>query len=237
MLKNTDLKAANLNQATQSNCLIEATYKMSVPAKRVMLMLLSQIHPEHFDISKKITIQASDYSKKTGVSLDRSYKDIKLGCRELMRTIITTRDKILKKTEECVVVQWMSYHDNEGWLEAKFTEWVTPYIQHLAKIGYTTISVDEAVKFSSFHTIRLYELLMQFQKTGERYISLDLLREIFQIGPKQYPRFNDFKRRVIDPSIKEIETKTNWIVVWEPISKGRKITSLSFLFEKKKAVY
>ena len=60
MAKNKFLKNPDTNQATQSNQLIEATYKMSVPAKRVMLMLLGEIHPGQQDISGKIRIEASD---------------------------------------------------------------------------------------------------------------------------------------------------------------------------------
>lgn len=234
MAKNKALKKPDENLATQSNRLIEASYKMSVPAKRVMLMLLGQIHPGQSEVTMKIQIEAADYAERTGISLDRSYKDIKNGCRELMKTIITTRDTKAKTTEECVVVSWMRYHDDQGWLEATFTPWIAPYIHHLTKIGYTTIAVDEAVKFSSFHTIRLYELMMQFQRTGERYITIESLRNTFQIEKKQYARWVDFSRRVIEPGVKEIEEKTNWVVIWEPVKTGRKITSLSFLFEKSK---
>ena len=185
MAKNKFLKKPDTNQAAQSNELIEATYKMSVPAKRVMLMLLGEIHPGQQDISGKIRIVASDYAKKTGIDPSQSYKDIKNGCQELMGTIIETRDPKKRTTEMCVVVDWMQYHDDEGWLEATFTRWVSPYIQSLTTMGYTKIKIDEALKFQRFYTIRLYELLMQFNKTGERYIKISSLRKIFQIEKKK----------------------------------------------------
>lgn len=226
------IKKADPNSATQSNKLIEATYRMSIPAKRVMLMLLGQIHPGQQDISKKIVIEASDYSGKTGIALSQSYVDIKNGCRELMKTIITTRHQKEKSTEQCVVVNWMKYHDDEGWLEATFTPWIAPYIHSLARIGYTTIAVDEALKFKRFYTIRLYELLMQFKKTNERHIRIDSLKEIFQIEKSKYSRFADLRKWVLAPSVKEINEKTNWNVDWNPVKTGRKITSLSFDFKE-----
>lgn len=237
MAKNKFLKKPDTNQATQSNELIEATYKMSVPAKRVMLMLLGEIHPGQQDISGKIRIVASDYAKKTGVDPSQSYKDIKNGCQELMGTIIETRDPKRRTTEMCVVVDWMKYHDDEGWLEATFTRWVSPYIQSLTTMGYTKIKIDEALKFKRFYTIRLYELLMQFNKTGERHIKISSLRKIFQIEKKKYSRFADFKRWVLDPSIKEIECKTHWLINWSPVKLGRKTTSLSFSFCQKEVVH
>jgi plasmid replication initiation protein len=234
MAKNKKLKKPDISQATQSNHLIEASYRMSIPAKRVMLMLLSQIHPGQREVHHKIRIEAADYAERTNTPINIAYRDIKNGCRELMRTIITTRDTRAKTTEECVVVSWMKYHDDQGWLDATFTLWIAPYIHHLTKIGYTTIAVDEALKFKRFYTVRLYELMMQFQKTGERYIKLYDLRLAFQIDKKKYPRFVDFKRRVIEPSIKEIKEKTNWTIIWKPIKTGRKITSIGFIFEKNK---
>ena len=230
--KNRFLKITDPNKASQATCLIESSYKMSVPAKRVMLLLLSQIHPAQQDVSNKITIHAQDYSKRTGLNFDQSYKDIKNGCRELMKTIITMKDAKAKTTEECVVVSWMKYHENEGWLEATFSVWIMPFIHLMARNGYTTIAINEALKFKSFHTIRLYELLMQWESTGKRYISIMDLRNAFQLPKTSYPAFKDFRVRVLEPAVKEIVAKTNWEIKWDMVKTGRKITSISFVFNK-----
>lgn len=234
MARSRFLKVSNSNLATQSNKLIEAAYKMSLPAKRVMLMLLGQIHPAQQDVSKKVRIEAYDYAKKTGITLSQSYKDIQNGCRELMGTIIKIKDVLKRTTSECVVVSWMEYHENEGWLEATFTPWIEPYIRSLAHIGYTTIAIDDALKFKRFYTVRLYELLMQFKKTGERHIKIASLRQIFQIESKKYERFADFRKWVLEPSLNEIKSKTKWNADWKPIKTGRQITSLTFIFDESK---
>jgi plasmid replication initiation protein len=227
---NFNLKKANADEAAQSNKLIEASYKMSVPAKRVMLMLIAQINPCWQDISQKIRIEASDYSRKTGIALSQSYLDIKNGCRELMKTIIITHDLTRKTTSECVVVSWMEYHKNEGWLEATFTPWIYPYLHSLSRLGYTKIRVDEALKFKRFYSVRLYELLMQWKSTGERHISLSNLRKSFQIDVDKYKKFSDFRKWVLEPSVKEITEKTSWEISWEPLKTHRKVSSISFLF-------
>ena len=128
----------------------------------------------------------------------------------------------------------MHYHEDEGWLKATFTQWIAPFIHHLQRVGYTTITVNDALRFKRFYTIRLYELMMQFQKTGERYIKIEELRKVFDISPKKYLKFSEFRRWVLDPSIKEIEKKTDWVIVWEAVRTGRRITSISFLFEKER---
>jgi plasmid replication initiation protein len=233
MSKNKGLKPTDKNKATQSNKLIEAAYKISVPAKRVMLMLLGQIHPGQQDVSKKVRIEASDYAEKTGISLSQSYVDIKNGCSELMGTIIKTKDHSRKTTSQCVVVSWMEYHDNEGWLEATFTQWIAPYIHSLSRVGYTTIAIDEAIKFKRFYTIRLYELIMQWESTGERYIKIEDLRDAFQVEKTQYPRYSDFRRWVIEPSVSEITQKTARKIQYKAVKTGKKITSLVFSFDER----
>jgi len=231
--KNKKLKTPNTSVVTQSNQLIEASYKMSVSAKRVMLMLMSQIHPGQQDISGKIRIEASDYAEKTGVCFKQSYIDIQNGCRELMGTIITTKDYVAKTTEACVVVHWMKYHENEGWLEATFTPWIAPFIHKLRGIGYKTIEINEALKFKRFYSIRLYELLMQWDLSGIRMITLEDLRLAFNIEKKAYPAFKDFRVKVLDPSVKEIEKKTKWTLKYKTKKTGNKITSFLFSFSKK----
>ena len=205
---------------------------MSIPAKRVMLLLLSQIHPGQRDVHHKIRIDAAEYAERTGVSSSQAYQDIKNGCRELMRSIITTRDPQARTTEECVVVSWMKYHDSDGWLEATFTQWVAPYIHHLARIGYTTINIDKALRFKRFYSVRLYEMIMQFKGTGVRHIAIKDLRNVFKIERSQYATFKDFRVKVLDPSLKEINEKTDWVVAYEVKKNGRKVNSLSFTFKQ-----
>jgi len=231
--KNKKLKTPNTSVVTQSNQLIEASYKMSISAKRVMLMLMSQIHPGQQDISGKIRIEASDYAEKTGVCFKQSYIDIQNGCRELMGTIIKTKDYVAKTTEACVVIHWMKYHENEGWLEATFTPWIAPFIHKLRGIGYKTIEINEALKFKRFYSIRLYELLMQWDLSGIRMITLEDLRLAFNIEKKAYPAFKDFRVKVLDPSVKEIEKKTKWTLKYKTKKTGNKITSFLFSFTKK----
>ena len=132
-----------------------------------------------------------------------------------------------------LVVSWMEYHDEEGWLEATFTPWIAPYIHSLSKNCYTKIAIAEALQFKRFYTIRLYELLMQFKATEKRFIKLDSLRSAFQIEKGKYPLFSDFRKWVLASSIKEINEKTDWEVSWEPRKTGKKVTSISFSFSEK----
>ena len=67
MAKNKQLKPSDNRIAVQSNALIESSYKMSVKAKRVMLLLIGEVHPlDKKRRDKRIVIHAKDYAEKVG---------------------------------------------------------------------------------------------------------------------------------------------------------------------------
>jgi plasmid replication initiation protein len=53
------------------------------------------------------------------------------------------------------------------------------------------------------YAIRIYELLVQYRQIGKREISVDSLRTMLELG-KKYPLFADFKKRVIDTAVDQI---------------------------------
>lgn len=96
---------------------------------------------------------------------------------------------------------------------------------------FTSYDLKQISKFKTAYSIRFYELLVQFAKTCERYISLDKLRERLELKDL-YKRFFDLKKGIIDPSIVEINSTSNLSVDWDTTKKGRVITGLVFLFQK-----
>ncbi|MFC0309985.1 replication initiation protein, partial [Gallibacterium trehalosifermentans] len=67
----------------------------------------------------------------------------------------------------------------------------------------------------------------------DREISLTDLKDWLQISNK-YPRYNNLKQWVIDPSIDEINEKSDLKVIYEPIKRGRRIVALKFTIQTKK---
>ena len=65
-----------------------------------------------------------------------------------------------------------------------------------------------------------YELICQYRTIGKREVSIQDLRFILNIGDK-YPLFYDFKKRVIEPAIKEINEKTPMQISYEQKKRGK----------------
>ena len=204
---------------------------MSIKAKRSMVLLLAQVDPRR-PVPKRIRIDAAEYAEYSGGNPSNAYREIKEGTKELMQTLITTYDSKKREGEQRQVLMWRKYQDAEGWVECSFHLHLLPYIQMLARQGYTKIALPALMSFSRFYTARIFELLMQWESTGERHIEVSEIREILGIPPAKYPRFADFKKRVLLPSIQEIEEKTTWQVSMVPRKKGRQYHSLSFTFKQ-----
>ena len=66
------------------------------------------------------------------------------------------------------------------------------------KERYFTYKLWNALRLKSANQIRMYEILKQYEKIGQREISVSDLRELLGVAPNEYPRWNNFKVRVLD---------------------------------------
>ena len=80
----------------------------------------------------------------------------------------------------------------------------------------------------SSYSIRLYELLKQYENIGHRTFNLDELEDILQV-PQSYCVWRDFNKRVLETGEKEINKFSDIKISYTPIKTFRKITSVSFV--------
>lgn len=114
-----------------------------------------------------------------------------------------------------------------------FHENIIPYISQL-KEQFTKLNLHDVFGFSSFYSFRFYLMMMQFRETGYLKISVDELRKSLNLENK-YKATKDFKVRVVDTAIEEINEKSPYAVSYEFIQKGRTYTHLELRFKEKKA--
>lgn len=105
------------------------------------------------------------------------------------------------------------------------------------KNKYFTYQLWNALRLKSTNQLRMYEILKQYEKVGERIISLDELKELLGIKKDEYTLFNNFKKRVLDSCQKALKENTDIHFTYEPIrrkGKGGKIQFLKFKIRKNK---
>jgi hypothetical protein len=103
------------------------------------------------------------------------------------------------------------------------------------KREYFTYELWNALRLRSANQIIFYEILKQFEKIGERIITIERLRERLGFNSKEYPRYHDFKRYVLDVCQEALEKYTDLKFTYEPYGKrgpGGKILALKFTITK-----
>ena len=108
---------------------------------------------------------------------------------------------------------------------------MVPYLSQLSA-QFTRYALADVAKMDSAYGIRLYELLCQWRDAGEREVSIEWLRDAFQLGDK-YPAIKDFKRWVLDPAVAQINEHSPLQVSWTQRKTGRKVTHIHFKFAPK----
>lgn len=213
---------------TKSNCLIDASYQLNVQAQKLVLACLGKIDPRT-EVPKEMTLTAIEYSELMGIPNAR--RDLYKAADTLFDAVI-----ILKDDKEEVKLRWIQKGvkklKGEGAITITWTDEVLKYISQLQS-RFTTYKLRHIAELQSSHSIRLYELLMKFNSTGERVIYLDDFKSALGISDK-YPQFKILNRAVIKPSIEELNQRSDLIISYETIKKGRTVAALSFTFKQNK---
>ena len=78
----------------------------------------------------------------------------------------------------------------------------------------------------------MYEILISWRSVGKVTISLVELRQRLGLE-NEYKAMSDFKKRVLDTSLEQINEHTDIIAEYEQHKQGRTITGFSFKFKQK----
>lgn len=222
----------------KSNALVEASYRLSVQEQRILLACIGQVRRDETVTDEVLySVTATDLAGLSGIAVGDAYKELKDAALRLKRRdvrLIQEPNGKGKKPKVMITgwVQTIFYIEGEGRVELRFTKDMLPYLTELNR-QFTKYALGDVAKMTSAHAIRLYELLMQWDSIGQREIEIDQLREWFQLEGR-YPSIKDFKLRVLDPAVAQINEHSPLQVSWEQRKTGRKVTHLTFTFDPKK---
>lgn len=214
----------------KSNYIVEASYKLTLGEQRVIHVLTSMINKddEEFKVYK-LTIK--EFIEILGSKNKNIYS-------EVARYIESLRERDLKiiKEKSILKTKWLSsaeYFHNEGYVELCFDPKLKPYLL-LLKGRFTQLPLSQMMSFKKQYSSRLYELLKQYEKIGERKITIEELRTYLGIDYDQYPKYGNFKQKILTEAEKEINNGTDINIRFEEIKMGRRVTELKYIIESQK---
>ena len=225
----------------KDNALINASYNLEVTEQRLILLSIIRARETGQGISSdsKLEIHASDYASRFNVTKEAAYNALKNAVNNLFERKFSFKE-IHKDTNKEIVVKsrWVSriaYIDHLATLEVTFAPDVVPLITRLEK-HFTSYQLKQVAQLTSKYAIRLYEFLIAWRDVRKTpIISLSEFREKLGLEVNEYQKMVNFKSRVLEPAIKQINELTDINVKYEQYKNGRSISGLSFTFNHKKS--
>ena len=231
---------SNKQLIAKDNKLIGASYSLGIPEQRLIFLAIIEAREQKQLIDAKgvLNIRAKSYQEQFKVEKHTSYDALKSATSGLFDAHFEYED-IHEKTgkQARYVIRWVqkiSYIDDAGMVELQFTDAVIPLITRLSE-QYTEYELKQVSELQSEYSIRLYELMMQWKAVGKtNKISVDDLRRKLGVEPKQYKKMNNFKARVLDHAINQINEHTDIQAEYDQYKDGRAIAGFTFKFKVKK---
>lgn len=216
----------------KSNSLIDARYKLNVQAQKLVLACLGKMDSRPGSIPmKEVKLTASEFSDLMGIDMKNAHRELYKAVDLLFKSTITLHENG-EETELYWIQEKGKKLKGEGAVRLIWSDRVLKYICQLQG-DFTKYKLRNIASLQSAHSIRIYELMMKFNSTGARIIHLDDFKSALGISDK-YPLFKDLNKRVIKPSIDELNQRSDLIITYETIKKGRTVTALAFTFKQNK---
>jgi plasmid replication initiation protein len=210
----------------KNNALIEARYRLSIAEQRIILMLAACVQPDDGGLSS-FRFKVSDLLQLIGTQGGgNKYKAVHDTIYQLMQRVL----KIKQHNGDYSLFNWLGsahYYHGEGEFELRFDEGLRPYLLGLNK-QYRAYQLGNLIQLKSKYSVRLYELLKQYEKIGKRYFEIEELRLALGIEEGEYVLSKNFKNRVLEPAAKELPKKTDLKFSYKRRMRARRIVGYDF---------
>ena len=225
----------------KDNALINASYNLDLVEQRLILLAIVEARDSGRGINANdpLEVHAESYVNQFNVARQTAYQALKDACKDLFVRQFSYQEINKRGNVENVLSRWVSeirYIDDEATVKLIFAPAIVPLITRLEE-QFTKYELQQISNLSSAYAVRLYELLIAWRSTGQTpIIELAEFRQKIGVLDDEYTRMGNFKYRVLNLAIAQINEHTDINVQCQQHKKGRNISGFSFTFKLKKVV-
>lgn len=222
----------------KDNALINASYNLDLVEQRLILLAIIEARESGKGINANdpLIIHAERYINQFNVHRNGAYKALKDACDNLFARYFSYQSLSEKGNIQNHKSRWVSeviYVEKEALVKLIFSPAIIPLITRIEK-HFTKYDIEQVRELSTGYSVRLYELIIAWRSAGKTpIIEIQEFRKRLGVLDTEYKQMNDFKKRVLDPSIIQINEKTDIKVKVEQHKTGRTISGFSFKFKQK----
>lgn len=218
----------------KANAVVEASYDLSVAEHRLLLACFTQIGREATD-ERLYRVYARDIAELADIPAPDAYRDAAVATERLYERSVEVFEgpngTAPPKKRKFRWIQEAVYAEGEGYVDVRLSTSILPYVNNLLE-QYTVYHMQDVARMTSRYAIRVYELLVQWRRRGNREVDIQWLRRRLGTSDK-YPNFKDFRRRVIEPAVQQVNARSPLHVEWKLHKTGRRVTHITFTFSEK----
>lgn len=229
-----------------ANDLIKGKQKMTLRESQLLFIAISQVVYEDKDF-KTYTTTVPELAAFMGIDENSLYRDLEGICTSLLQRVVKIQvgGENARGRKKWEIFQWVNSakYDN-GKLTIRLSDDIKPYLLEL-EAYYSQTLLGTLMTFRSYYATRLYQYLVaetnaRWGTVEEWTFTCEQLRDLFQVGEKQYSRNYDLVRYTIKPALEELG-ESDFAYVWDyeehrAAKRGRPLESVSFkaiFFENK----
>lgn len=226
-----------------NNMLMHSASNLSLDELKLLRFIIMQTKKGDQELFE-FELSAKDFAKLLEINIKTKdiYKRLKTMVKHLMQEVIYIGDESKN--------QWIMFHwvdvcrYDKGKITIKISDELKPFLVEL-RGNFSRYQLSEIISFKSAYAIRLYEILNSCMNENnlpyadvaiEVSISVEELRKNTDTVNK-FERYSNFKLRVIDTALKEINEKSKYHVTATPYKDGNAIKGFDFLIESQAGYY
>jgi plasmid replication initiation protein len=221
----------------KTNQLNSAVQNLSLPELRIIQLAIVDAREtgKGLDTKTPLRIDAMRYANAFDTTRQNAY----ILMKQSEETLFNRRFTYFDHEKKPIKSRWLQdvrYLDDEGAIEVCFTRLVVECITRLdgAEQFFTQYMLSQTANLKSVYSVRLYELLIQWKTAGKTPVfELSLFRGQMGLNDDEYKIMGNFKLRVLDLAVKEINEKTDLTVSYTQEKKGRLIYGFKFTVKQK----
>jgi plasmid replication initiation protein len=213
------------NYSRQSHLIVNAKYAFTRSEIDFILTLLTAISKDDEDF-KDYTFDINELESKTF----RKWNHSRL--QETCESLLSKTLKIEISKNEWKMFSWFSYFEyNHGVITCRFDKALKPYLLEI-KNRFVISDLRMILPMRSSYSKRIYLLLKEYAKIGERTFDIKELQEVLQVPKSHKDKYNKFKVAVLKKAETDINKFTDLEVKLSEKKRGRKIVEITYTIRK-----
>lgn len=216
----------------KNNMLVKARYSLSLVENRIFLSMLYKLQ-KRSDGILTCSISHSEFKDIIKFKQKNTVKGILDVLEDLRKKPIYFKEE--KKNKKGNLwgaygfINGYEYDDELGIFNIEASEKIYKLLKEYLKMGYTPVNVQIWLSLNNSYAQRFYDLLRLWSGTKDTVnYKIEEIKELLMLDDK-YSKYNDFKRRVILPAIKELNETGYFEIDFKENKVGRKVESIDFI--------